>query len=353
MIVWQSPAAFLALAIVPLIWWMWCRRSRRAAFVFADGVEVHSLKKSWRSRLRVLLPTLRTLAAVCLVLSLARPQRADERTTIKTEGLAIQLVLDRSESMRGEDFRGKDGLPWRRIDAVKDVVRRFIVGDGNALDGREADLVGLIAFGTYADTECPLTHDHRHLLRALDEIEPLTTREEGRTAIGDALLLAVERLRYAGRRFDENDAFKVRSRIVILLTDGDQTAGKYQPQEAARAAAAFGIKVYAIGAAPSFEMVGGRTQPAAINEDALEQVARMTDGRFYRATDADALRRIYEEIDALERSIVQERSVVTYHDLAHAWIPVGDRACPPLLLCAMVLFALEMMLGDTWLRKTP
>lgn len=353
MIVWQSPAAFLALAIIPLIWWTWYRRPRRAAFVFADGVDVGGLQATLRSRIRVLLPVLRTLAAVCLVLALARPQRADEKTTIKTEGLAIQLVLDRSESMRGEDFRGEDGLPARRIDAVKNVVRRFIAGDGDTMTGRESDLVGLIAFGTYADTECPLTHDHRHLLRALDDVEPLTTQEEGRTAIGDALLLAVERMRDIGRRSGEDKSFEVKSRIVILLTDGDQTAGKYQPSEAAKAAAAFGIRVYAIGAAPSFQNVGGRTQRAPINEDALEQVARMTDGRFYRATDAGALRRIYEEIDSLERSVVQHRRVVTYHDMAHAWIPIGDMNCPPLLMCAMLLFACEMILANTRLRKIP
>jgi Ca-activated chloride channel family protein len=321
-------------------------------------------KKSLSNKARYLIPILRSLAIALLVLSIARPQKADEQTKVQTEGVAIELVVDRSGSMGQDDFRSAGGRSQTRLDAVKDVVRGFIEGDGDQLKGRADDLVGLIAFAHYADTECPLTRDHRHLVRALENVEcpdPRDQDEDG-TAIGDALLLGVERIRNIERRYQKTDDFKIKSRVIVLLTDGEQNKGKYTPQQAAEAAAALGIKVYTIGAAPEFQeqQIGGLIfapqtirVPVNINEEALQEVAQKTGGRYFRATDANSLADIYAEIDRLERSAVDEKHYYVYEELAYKWADIAGLKLPPPLLIALGLLALEMMLANTRLRRIP
>lgn len=361
MIALAHPWLLVLLLFIPVIWWVHLNPRRRAALRFAGVDRVKLRAGGWSQRAHHLLPLLRSLAVALVVLALARPQKADEETRVSTEGIAIQIVLDRSGSMSNEDFADDRGRMLTRLDAVKDVVRQFVVGDGRELRGREDDLVGLIVFARFADTECPLTHDHQHLVRALDKVQ-IPPREEDGTAIGDALLLAVERTRNIARRFGSDDAFKIKSRVIILLTDGDQNFGKFRPVQAAEVAAAVGVKVYTIGAAPEFQQQqfgGGIFQPRTIrvpvnvDEEELQKVADLTGGRYFRARDAGSLRDIYQEIDKLERSTIDRASFFRYEELAYRWLRIGSIQLPPPLLVALCLLALELILANTRLRRIP
>lgn len=362
MINFGQPWFLVLLAVIPLIWWAHLNPRRRPTIRFSGVARVKENAPTWSQYARHVPPILRSLAVALLVLAIARPQKADEETRISTEGIAIQLVLDRSGSMKNEDFIDARGRRMTRLDAVKNVVRQFVEGNADEMKGRDDDLVGLIVFARYADTECPLTHDHKQLVRALDKVEVPTTRDEDGTAIGDALLLGVERTRNIARRFGEDDAFKVKSRVIILLTDGEQNFGKYLPSEAAEAAAAVGVKVYTIGAAPDYQeqTMGGmlfqpRTVrvPVQVNEEELQKVAELTGGKYFRARDAESLKAIYEEIDRLERSKIDRESFFRYEELAYKWFHIAGLTLPPPLLVALLLLGLELLLVNTRLRKIP
>ncbi|MFQ5501745.1 MAG: VWA domain-containing protein [Phycisphaerae bacterium] len=348
----------LALVLVPLVWWAGLSRNRRAAIRFSTTARLQHGTDGWSLKARHALPVLRSLAVIFLLVAIARPRKADEMTRIQTEGVAIQLIVDRSGSMNQEDFVEPGGRMKTRLRAVKDVVRGFILGDGDALEGRTGDLIGLTVFARFPDTECPLTRDHNHLIRALDKVQVPRTRAEDGTSIGDALLLAVERIRNIGRRFTNKDDFKIKSRAIILLTDGEQNAGKYKPEEAAEAAKALDIKVYTIGAAPEFQeqrigqfSLGRRRVP--IDEQGLKQVAEMTGGKYFRATDARSLTDIYTEIDKLERSEIDEQRYYLYEEMAYQWFDLGGISMPPPLLLALVLLAVEITLANTRFRRIP
>ncbi len=356
------PWVLLGLSVLPVLWWPWLSPRRRAAIRYSSVSGLRRATTTWAARARYLLPALRTLAVMLLIVSVARPRRADRQTRIQTEGIAIQLVVDRSSSMAQLDFLDDAGRPMSRLAAVKQVVKSFVAGDGDVLGGRPDDLIGLIAFAHYSDTECPLTRDHQHLVRAVDRVTIPRTRDEDGTAIGDALMLAVERIRNIGRRLGQSGDFTVQSRVIILLTDGEQNRGKFDPVQAAEVAAAMGVKVYTIGAAPHFKQqtVGGllfRPQtvqvPVQIDEESLTKVAELTGAKYFRATDTRSLTQIYAEIDQLERTVVDEQRYEVYEELANAWFRLGGLSIPPPLLIALALIALEIILANTRFRKIP
>jgi len=341
-----------------LIWWDWLRAGRRATLRYSqtDALMRAAGGGSWALRARVILPVLRSLAVLAIVISIARPRRADEVEKVTTEGVALELVLDRSGSMRYQDMPNPSlGRYQTRLDTVKDVVRAFVKGDGDELEGRTGDLIGLTVFAAFPDTVCPLTRDHDHLIRALDDIEIVRAQSENGTAIGDALLLGIERIRNIGRKLEDNDSFSIKSRAVILLTDGLQNAGDYSPIDAAKAAEELGIKVYTIGSAPEFEirdmgLLGRRKIPVNLDDSVLREVADITGGRYFRATDTDALRDVYQVIDELERTKIDEESYYLFEELAYRWVPVGAYNLPPALMVALVLLSVDVLLSATRLR---
>jgi Ca-activated chloride channel family protein len=362
MILLRHPWLLALLALIPLIWWAYFNPRRRPAIRFAGVRRLQSGQSDRSRRLRLALPLVRSLAIALIILAIARPQKADEQTRVQTEGVALQIVIDRSGSMGQQDFVDPNGRRQSRLDAVKQVVRGFVEGDGGRLKGRPDDLIGLISFAHYADTDSPLTHDHQHVTRALEDIALPTTRDEDGTAIGDALLLATERVRNISRRFQGNDAFQIKSRAIVLLTDGEQNRGKYEPLQAAEAAASLGIKIYTIGAAADYQeqLTGGlflqpRTMrvPVEINEELLEKVAKKTGGNYYRARDTNSLTEIYADIDRLERSAIDEERYYLYDELAYKWSDFGALKLPPPLLVALVLLGLEVVLANTRLRRIP
>lgn len=358
------PWALAGVLVIPLIWWPWLSPRRRAAIRFPGVAAFRPRAAHWSSRARFITPVLRSLAVALLVVSIARPRKADEQTRIQTEGIAIQLVVDRSGSMESPDFRDGQGRPMTRLDAVKQVVKAFVAGDGEDLKGRPDDLIGLTVFARYPDTECPPTHDHAHLLQTLEQVKVPAQRDrvENWTAIGDALMQAVERIRNIGRRLSKGEVFKIKSRVIVLLTDGQQNAGEFDPLDAADVAASLGVKVYTIGAAPEYQeqTLGGiffRQQtirvPVEIDEESLQKVADDTGGKYFRATDTESLARIYTEIDKLERTVIDEQRYEVYTEFATNWIPLGPLSIPPPLMLALGLLAAEVLLVNTRLRKIP
>jgi Ca-activated chloride channel family protein len=351
---WLAPAALLLLPLALLPWWRVLDRRMRPELVYSSVDLVRASADGLWRRLRTLPTILRTLAIASIVLCLARPGTADEETRVFVEGVAIQMLVDRSSSMQALDFT-LDGRPVDRLSAVKAVARDFIEG-GDGLPGRPDDLIGLVGFAGYADSLCPLTLDHDHLLAALSTIRLAETPDEDGTAIGDAIALAVERLN------DVEDRKEVKSRIAILLTDGENTAGDLDPLVAAEIARTYGIKIYTIGvgtrgvAKVPVRMMGRtvlRNMPVSIDEETLRAVAKTTGGEYFRATDTDSLVEIYETIDDLEKTRTEQRRYRQFDDFATASFRLAGVPLPPLLVLPLLLLAADLLLSGTRLGRLP
>ncbi len=310
-----------------------------AAVTYSSLTLADAAPRSLRVRLAQLPALLLALAVLALAVALAGPRTGDATTKTKREGIAIVMSMDRSGSMDARDFvRGDASIS--RLAALKGVFREFVLG-GKSGRGRPDDLIGIVAFGTFADGVCPLTLDHANLAAILDQTA-IAQGDESGTAIGEGLGLAVERLR-------EHPA---RSKVVILLSDGVNNAGELEPLQAAELAAQHGIKVYTIGAGINgFAPMPVRTrdgraflrrQQVEIDEQTLKEIARRTGGRYFHARDADGLVETYREIDTLERSEITEVRYLQYHEHYAAFV-----------LAALALTALAVLAGGTWLRRLP
>jgi Ca-activated chloride channel family protein len=350
------------LLLTPLVWWRWISPRRRGVMVFSSLAAAHRAGITWAVRARWVIPALRTLAVVLLVVCIARPQKPNEESRVYTEGIAIELIVDRSGTMAALDFEVEDERV-DRLEAVKAVAHDFVTGN-EQLNGRPDDLVGLITFARYADSLCPLTLDHGHLVDVIDETEIVSEREEDGTAIGDAIALGVERLRDLEKRADISGRHKIKSKIMILLTDGESNAGELDPLTAAGLAAAFDIKVYTIGAgsrnayAPiiTTDVFGRKIQqniPVSIDEETLRAIAKETGGEYFRATDTESLEKIYARIDELEKTTIEQRRYLQYGEAAVESVRLGGVRLPPLLVVVVVLVALELLLSSTRLRVVP
>lgn len=313
-------------------------RPERLGFPVAEGLA--GLPAGGAARARRALPWLRTLCLVLLVLALARPQWGLETTRLRREGIAIAMVIDVSSSMSALDLvRG--GRQVSRLEVVKAAFRDFVAGDGR-LAGRAADQIGMIRFARFADVLAPPTLDHAALLAVLERLRIVDFPLEDGTAIGDAIVRGVEMLR----------ATASPGKVLILLTDGSSNVGRATPVAAAQIAAALGIKIYAIGAGTTgtaaipLRSTDGRVEyrlsAVTIDEETLEQVAAITGGRAFRATDAASLAAIYGEIDRLERS----------RDLLDP-LQVHVELFPLLAGLAFLLLASELGLGLTRLLTVP
>lgn len=350
----------LLLPLAALPWVMLHPRFRRTGAIHAQGALLRGLAGTARTRSWWLSPTLRTAAIAIIVVSLARPVVSNQESRAFTEGVAIELVVDRSGSMLAEDF-SIGGKRTDRLTAVKHVASNFI-GGGEGLAGRPHDLIGLTMFAGFADTISPLTTDHEYLIEAMRAVPPATDPSEGGTAIGDALSLGIERLRDARESANRDGVDRVKGAALILLTDGENNAGETEPLSAAQLAKTLGIRVYAIGVgtrgmAPmpvhsaDGRVIGYQQQPVSIDEELLTQMADATGGKYFRATDTAGLQRIYEAIDALEKSRV-EHQVRTFHrDLAVQGFRFAGREVPPLLAVAAALLLLDAIVAATWGRQ--
>lgn len=357
----HSPSVWflLLLLIIPFIWWRWVRSSYSTGVTYSNSIDVSLLPSTIRSKTTWIPSCLRLLAIALLIVCIARPQKRFERTQQNADGVAIELVIDRSSSMNAHDFT-IDGQQVDRLTAVRRVAGDFIQGMGS-LDGRSGDLIGLITFAGFADSNCPMTFDHEFLVTdVLDNIEIVNERSEDGTAIGDALALAVERLSSLDERVKTDTGNAIQSKVIILLTDGENNQGDIEPQTAADIAAAMDITVYTIGAGtngwapyPTTDLFGRRVmrnQPVVIDEETLEAIAATTGGKYFRATDMKSLEEIYQAIDEMERTEITQRTYVNHVDMAVQSVRIAGFNVPPLLLIAFALFFVDTVLRSTYYR---
>jgi len=321
------------LVLVPaFIAWAFVERRKRAVLRFSAAAQLFEQGRGWRPHLLWLLPVMRVLAFIFAVIALARPQERDSRTRdLSVEGIDIMIALDLSTSMEAADFK-----PQNRLHVAKEVLTEFLAGRSN-------DRIGLVVFSGAAYTQAPLTLDYGVLKEVISQLR--TRVLEDGTAIGDAVATALNRLR-------DSDA---KSRVVVLITDGDNNAGKLSPIDAAAMARAIGIPVYSIlvgkgGKVPFpagqdlFGNTTWRDVEIPINPELLQSMSSQTGGEYYRATDRESLKAgLQKVLDSLERSkIIEGGASATYHELFHQW-----------LFWAFVLLALELLLKSTLLRVNP
>jgi Ca-activated chloride channel family protein len=357
-----SPWFFLLLLLLPVVAWRLWSRSRDVAVPFSSTQFALDLRPTWRQRL-AWVPAVLTLAAVALaIVALARPREGREQTIVDADGIAIEMVVDRSGSMQAMDFQ-IDGQHVDRLTAIKNVAGRFIQGDdttheNEGLSGRVSDLIGLITFAGFADAITPPTLDHAFVMAHLNHQDIVSRREEDGTAIGDAISLAIEKL----NRLDNRKKEKVKSKVLILLTDGENNAGEIDPVQAAELAQKMGVKIYTIGVGtrgsapvPVRNPFTGRQDiqwvEVNIDEDALTKIATTTGGKYFRATDTQSLAAIYHEIDQLEKTSVEARHFVDYRELAIQASHVGAWSVPPLVLIALGLLSARVLLSNTVFRE--
>ncbi len=327
------PWMLFLLLLLPLMVF-WRRRWGRApAFLYSSTQMVRPVSGLGRSPAQIVLPWMRWGALVLLVVALSRPRVDEGESVVKASGVDIVVAFDLSTSMKSEDFELEGGRV-NRLEVARRVLREFV-------DRRASDRIGLVAFARNPYIAAPLTLDHDFLLANLDRLT-FATREEDGTAIGSALAAAVNRLRDV----------ESKSKIVILMTDGQNNAGKVPPLTAAEAALALKVKVYTIGVgtrgqAPiPYEDAFGRKrvayQQVDIDEDTLREIADKTGGAYYRADRTETLRSIYDEIDRFEKTEVSMTRYENYRELF-----------PWFVMAGAALLLLELVLSNTVWRTLP
>ena len=328
----QNPWILILVPVVAALMIYSWRTELHPAFRFSTGRLLEGLRSTYKVKLYRGIIFFRIAALVLIIAALGRPQLMIEESIIETEGIDIVLAIDTSTSMLAEDFE-LGGSRANRLEAVKDVVRDFI-------DNRHSDRIGIIAFASRAYTISPLTLDYGWLVQNLERVK-IGMIEDG-TAIGSGMSSALNRLKDT----------EAKGKVVILLTDGRNNAGRISPLTAAEAAGALDIKVYTIGAGtrglapyPAQDMFGNtvyRSVRIEIDEETLKKIAEKTDARYFRATDTKSLRDIYVEIDELEKTPIEEKGYVEYRELFHLFLVPG-----------LIFLVLEVLLRNTFLRRIP
>ena len=322
----------LFLLLIPyLLWYFMYRKKSEPTIQMSDTYAYQFAPKSWRMRIMGLPMLLRCLTFILLVVVLARPQTHNAWDSKTVEGIDVMLAMDVSTSMLAEDLRPN------RMEAAKDVAREFI-------SGRPSDNIGLTIFAGEAFTQCPMTTDHTSLLNLLQnvrtDIAASGLMSDG-TAVGMGLANAVSRLKNS----------KAKSKVVILLTDGSNNMGDLSPMTSAQIAKSLGIRVYTIGVGTNkvarYPMpVAGGVQyvniPVEIDTKTLSDIAAVTDGNFYRATNNQELKQIYRDIDKLEKS---KMNVTKFSKRYEAYLPFA--------IAAFLALLLEILLRTTVLRRIP
>jgi len=320
---------YLLLIIPVLVYFHFKRRKPETATLqYSNLGIVKSAGKSRWSLYRHFLFVLRMVAIVFLILALARPQSGSKEEQVTTEGIDIIIALDISGSMRAEDFK-----PKNRLEVAKLVAQDFV-------KGRQNDRIGMVVFAGESYTQCPLTLDYGVLLNFIEDVK-IGMITDG-TAIGMALANAVNRLRDS----------RAKSKVIILLTDGRNNAGELHPLTAAQVAEAIGIRVYTVGAGSrgtalypvDDPILGKRYQrmPVEIDEELLQQMAKMTGGKYFRAVDRKSLEEVFDEIGELEKTKIEISEFTRYEEMFLIYLAIG-----------LIFIGLEIVLANTKFRKLP
>jgi Ca-activated chloride channel family protein len=299
---------------------------------FSDGDALARLPVTAGVVLQPVLPVLYGLGLALLIVALARPQKGLSESRVKTQGVDIVLLVDVSTSMRAIDF-STSTREINRLDAAKEVIDRFV-------KRRENDRIGIVAFSAMPYSVAPLTLDHGWLILRMQQVE--TGMLEDGTAIGTAIASAVNRLRTS----------EAKTKLVILLTDGINNAGDLTPDNAAQAAKALGIKIYAVGAGASgivtmpvqdpFGQTRYIRQRSDIDEAALKRIADATGGQYFRATDLDSLKRVYDEIDRMEKTEIDVEQFTRF-----------EEKFSPFLIAGLVCLTLERLISLSRFGRLP
>lgn len=318
-----SPHFLFILIVIPLLvlWYIFRNNKQQAYIRFSDTGFFDKLPRTWKSYLRHIVFAMQMVALGLFIVALARPQSSSKNQTVNIEGIDIVLAMDISSSMLAADLKPD------RLEAAKTVAADFV-------SGRPGDRMGLIVFSGETFTQVPLTTDHGMMLNMLKDMK-CGMLEDG-TAIGDGLASAVSRLK-------DSEAI---SKVVILLTDGDNNAGSIDPNTAAEMAKLFGIRVYTIGAGtrgtapyPVQTPFGGiqyQQVPVTINETLLQQIADETGGKYFRAESESKLQQIYDEIDKMERSKIEVNEFKRLHEEFY-----------PFVIWGLILLVLSFILKNT------
>jgi Ca-activated chloride channel homolog len=327
------PYLLLLLLLLPGLAWLKGKRGEPPAFVYSSVQLVRGILNISRTRSGGFLAALRWLVLALCIVAFAQPRLTKSETEVRASGIDIAVALDMSGSMISEDFQ-VHGQRVNRFNMARAVLEKFI-------QKRPNDRIGLVVFATQPFIATPLTLDHDYLLERLDQLN-IGDIDQNRTAIGAALSTAVNRLRDV----------KSKSKIVILMTDGQNNSGKIAPLTAAEAAKALGVKVYTIGVGmrgmapmPMFfggQRVGTRPEPVDIDEDTLTKIANETGGKYYRADNSERFQAIYAEIDKLEKTEKQVKKFSHYREL-FGW----------LITPGLGLLLLEVLLRHTVWRRLP
>ena len=331
-IAFAHPWMLALLLLLPVLAVLRGGRGKAAAMSYSSLSLFGTLQRSRRVSPGGILAALRYLALACLIVALARPQKVDSSSQVQESGIDIMLAIDLSPSMEALDYH-KDGQDLSRVEAVRETVGPFI-------EDRPNDRIGMVVFAGDAYLMSPLTLDHDWLLQNVDRLHVGLAGDA--TAIGSALVVCANRLR------DEPG----KSKIIVLLTDGANNAGRITPFAAAQAAAALGIKIYTIGAGsndvakfPTTDMFGRRvytTIPVDIDVDALKKIAEIGGGKFYRAADYDTIKNVYKQINQLEKTKVAVKRFQHVKEY-FAWA----------LYPGLLFLGLEIVLANTRFRRVP
>lgn len=318
---------YFFLVLIPMIaWYIFRQKKFNASLQVSSTRNLEQLPKSWKHYLRHLLFVLTCTVLSLLIIVMARPQSSENWENVQTEGIDIVMAIDVSTSMLARDLKPD------RLEAAKDVATQFIAG-------RPYDRIGLVVFSGESFTQCPITTDHSVVTNLLRNTA--TGVLEDGTAIGNGLATAVARLKES----------KAISKVIILLTDGENNRGEVPPQTAAEIAKTFGVRVYTIGVGtigtapyPVETPFGVRIQdiPVKIDEESLQSIANTTGGVYFRATDNTKLKEIYEKIDALEKSKIEVKE-----------FSKKQEEFQPYALAAMLLLISGILLKVSVFRNIP
>jgi len=334
----SQPEFFFLLCLLPVVYWLAGQSQGRVVFSSLKLIPKHSVSKRQRF---LWLPSLCfTLGMGFLILASTGPRVGNKQMQIKKEGISIMMVVDTSSSMRALDLAEDDES--NRLDIVKQLFSSFVRGT-DGFFGRQNDAIGLVRFAGFADTSCPISLDHSSLLSIVSSLDIVQSREEDGTAIGDALALAISRIQESSTS----------SKIVVLLTDGENNAGEESPLVAADLAASQGVKIYTIGVGSEgmapVPMVDPRTgqqqlraMRVSIDEQLLQEIAKRSSGRYFRATDQESLKEIIQEIDRLEKTVIEETRYRQYTEY-FAFLSGGG----------LFFLCLALLLDSTVFRRFP
>ncbi|TVQ76074.1 MAG: VWA domain-containing protein [Phycisphaeraceae bacterium] len=343
-----DPLFLLVLPILLVVlFWSWRRKS--PAVLYSSFLPLEEVPRTARQRMLWIPRVLRVLALTAAVVALARPQSGHAETVVEGEGVAMMLVVDRSRSMEAPmPYKGRI---MTRLDVVKDIIRAFVLGDGEEFDGRTTDLIGLISFAGYAQTHAPLIRSPQTIVDLAAKIDFIPTRlnrELDGTAIGEGIALAASRLIEAEGGLDAetagaDDERSSRSNVIILLTDGEENRGEIRAPAASELCRELGIRLYTIAIASPDEIARTRMLPAQRNPFVmLDTIAKKTGGRFFLAADGDALNDVYREIDRLEKTTIESREYTRW-----------DERFLPYAVLALILLIGEILLASTLCRRSP